>query len=80
MSGEFTRGARINVVEIVADQDDCAWDQPCKYGHRVESHAVYCHNDWWEEAPRKCRRTWYTGGAVRDEDCAGFRANEDIKR
>ena len=39
-----------NIVEMVADHEDCAFDQPCKYGHRVEGHAVYCHNDEWKEA------------------------------
>ena len=62
----------MNLVEWIADSDDSAFDQPCRYGHRVEGHAVYCHNDWWPDAPTKCRRTWYTGGEVRDEDCPGF--------
>ena len=65
----------INLVEMFAEPEDCAFDQPCKYGHRVESHAVYCHNDEWVDGPRKCRRTWYTGGEVRDEDCDGFAPN-----
>lgn len=68
-----------NVVELIQDEDaDCAFDQPCKYGHRVEGHAVYCHNRGWEFAPRKCRRTWYTGGKVRDEDCMGFKTNPNV--
>ena len=65
----------INLVEMCADAEDCAFDQPCAHGHRVEGHAVYCHNTTWAEAPRKCRRTWYTGGVVRDEDCPGFTPN-----
>lgn len=65
----------LNLVEMLADDEDSAFDQPCKYGHRVEDHAVYCHNDAWKESPRKCRRTWYTGGEVRDEDCPGFEPN-----
>lgn len=65
----------LNIVEMVADDDDCAFDQPCAHGHRVETHAVYCHNSEWADAPRKCRRTWYTGGKVRDEDCPGFKPN-----
>jgi len=69
-----------NIVEMVADHEDCAFDQPCKYGHRVEGHAVYCHNDEWKEGPRKCRRTWHTGGEVMDEDCEGFAANPDYKQ
>jgi hypothetical protein len=66
----------MNLVEIIAEPDECAYDQPCKYGHRVECHAVYCHNQAWSDAPRKCRRTWYTGGEVRDEDCPGFAPND----
>lgn len=64
-----------NIVELIADQDDSAFDQPCKFGHRVEGHAVYCHHDEWVSGPRKCRRSWYTGGEVRDEDCPGFAPN-----
>lgn len=52
------------------------FDQACAFGERVGGHAVYCTNDAWTEGPRKCRRTWYTGGEVRDEDCEGFKANE----
>lgn len=64
-----------NLVELIADEDECAWDQPCAFGNRVDGHAVYCHNDKWLYAPRKCRRTWYTGGEVKDEDCRGFKPN-----
>lgn len=67
----------INLVELVSDES--AFDQPCKYGNRVETHAVYCHNDQWKDAPRKCRRTWYTGGREKDEDCQGFCANTTTK-
>jgi hypothetical protein len=63
-----------NWVEIFTEESK--FDQPCKYGNRVEAHAVYCHNEEWSDAPRKCRRTWYTGGEERDEDCAGFEVNE----
>ena len=59
-------------------EKDDAFDQPCKYGHRVGGHAVYCHNEWWNGAPRKCRRTWYTGGEVKDEDCQGYRSNLNL--
>jgi hypothetical protein len=65
----------INVVELIADQDECAFDQPCRFGHRVEGHAVYCQNDAWTDGPRKCRRTWYSGGEFKDEDCPGFQPN-----
>lgn len=63
-----------NVVEILAlgGQDDCAFDQPCHYGHRVESHAVYCHNDAWPDSPRKCHRNRRD---FKHEDCPGFYPN-----
>jgi hypothetical protein len=64
-----------NWVEMLADEDEIFWDQPCVYGCRIESHSVYCHNDKWREKPRKCRRTWYTGGEIKDEDCPGFSLN-----
>ena len=69
----------MNLVEMIADDDDCAFDQHCKYGNRVESHAVYGHNENWEGRPRKCRRTWYTGGEIKDEDCEGFCVNDNFK-
>jgi hypothetical protein len=61
-----------NIVEMVSD-DDCAFDQPCYFGHRVGTHAVYCHCDAWPDAPGKCRRdrTDY-----RHEDCPGFVPNK----
>lgn len=69
-----------NIVEAIQEPDaDCAFDQPCKFGHRVEGHAVYCHNDAWHDGPRKCRRTWYTGGETKDEDCPGFQPNSEFK-
>lgn len=69
-----------NLVEFIQEPNaDCAFDQPCKFGHRVEGHAVYCHNDEWKDGPRKCRRSWYTGGSVKDEDCDGFQPNTDFK-
>jgi hypothetical protein len=67
----------MNLVELTADEDECATDQPCKFGNRVSGHAVYCHNEEWSEAPRKCRRSWYTGGLERDEDCPGFAPNPE---
>lgn len=69
----------INVVELMADVDDCAYDQLCKYGHRVEHHAVYCHNDKWADAPRKCKwgKRFYGSDKVgmQEGDCPGFEAN-----
>ena len=72
---------KVNIVELIAagEDRDCAFDQPCKYGRRVEEYAVYCHNLEWAESPMKCRRTWYTNGKVRDEDCRGFAQNLNYK-
>ena len=67
-------GDNINIVELVSDEEQ-AFDQPCAFGNRCGGHAVYCHNEAWPNAPRKCRRSWYTGGEVRDEDCPGFLRN-----
>jgi hypothetical protein len=67
---------------MIADEDDCAFDQPCIYGHRVNGHAVYCHNEKWKSAPRKCRCSWYYGGKKGDEDkdCPGFKKNPTYKK
>lgn len=69
--------SEMNIVEIIMESDgeDCTFDQPCKFGHRCGGHAVYCHNNEWEDAPRKCRRSWYTGGEFPDEECEGYQPN-----
>ena len=68
-----------NLVEMC---EEGAWDQPCKYGHRIDSHAVYCHNDNWKDAPRKCRQSWYWGGkkGMEDKDCEGYKPNPNYKQ
>lgn len=63
--------------QLFADDDDVKHNQPCVHGTLVDGHAVYCHNTTWKDAPRKCRRTWYTGGEVKDEDCPGFSSNPE---
>lgn len=73
----------INLVELMAASEDCAFDQPCKFGHRVEFHAVYCHNEEWKDAPRKCK---YGDGCAevygippednKHELCPGFSPNQ----
>jgi hypothetical protein len=68
----------VNLVELVCDEG--GHDQPCRWGNRCEDHAVYCTNDGWLYSPRKCRRTWYTGGKTRDEDCPGFAPNPMLTR
>ena len=69
----------LNLVEMVTEG---VFDQPCKYGHRVEHHAVYCHNDEWIDGPRKCRQSWYYGNEKghEDKDCPGFKPNPDYKK
>jgi hypothetical protein len=65
----------VNLVEMIDDGEAGGFNQPCRYGNLCEGHAVYCHNEKWLYGPRKCRRTWYTGGDVRDEDCEGYEPN-----
>ena len=65
----------LNVVEVIAD-GDCAFDQPCCFGHRVEQHAVYCHNEAWPDSPCKCH---CNRDGFRHEDCPGFVANPDYR-
>lgn len=65
----------MNLVEMCSDEQ--AFDQPCKFGNRVETHSVYCHNE--EMNCMKCRRTWYTGGEDKDEDCPGYVPNPEYK-
>jgi hypothetical protein len=64
----------MNLVEMFADENDMLFNQRCAHGNLVFGHAVYCHSDD-PESPRKCRRTWYTGGAEKDEDCPFFKPN-----
>jgi len=67
-----------NLVEICSDPQQCAYDQQCKFGYRVEDHAVYCHNDLWDDSPYKCRQAWFTGGKINDEECIGFQPRIDV--
>ena len=69
----------MNLVEMLADENECIYDQSCYYGHRVIGHAVYCHNYAWKGSPRKCRRSHFTGGEIKDEDCKGFKPNTRLK-
>jgi hypothetical protein len=62
-----------NIVEMIqSPDDDCAFDQQCYFGHRVNGHAIYCHNDAWPDAPRKCRRNRTDH---LHEDCPGYVPN-----
>lgn len=65
-----------NLVELVDDGEDSAFDQPCAFGHRVDGHAVYCHNEGWPNGPRKCRRR-QDDPKYLHEDCPGFVLNPD---
>jgi len=61
-----------NLVELVEAGE---WNQACRWGHLITNYAVYCHNP--NADVRKCRRTWYTGGEVRDEDCPNFASRNE---
>lgn len=66
-----------NLVEAIQDEDDdCAFDQPCCFGHRVNGHAIYCHNESWPDHPGKC---WRNRTDFLHEDCAGFVRNPDVE-
>lgn len=67
-----TRAFTPNVVEILADEEDCAFDQPCLYGYRVENYKVYCHNNVWLYAPSVCHRSLSYPHA----QCPGFKENK----
>jgi hypothetical protein len=62
------------------DMPPARFDQSCGWGEYVPGHAVYCTNEEWADGPRKCRRTWYTGGETRDEDCEGFKPNAEVAK
>ena len=64
----------INLVEMVADPEDCAFDQDCKYGYRVDQHSVYCHND--DSPYRKCHFGWRSGGETPDSECPFYKQNK----
>ena len=64
----------VNLVELLADPSEWATDTPCAWGHRVEGHAVYCHNDGWLYSQRKCRRR-QDDPEWKHENCPGYRAN-----
>lgn len=68
---EETREAPFNIVTLLADENDCGYDQVCAYGYRVETHAVYCHHTGWLYAPSKCKR----GGDWPHAECPGYLAN-----
>lgn len=69
----------IDIAKIaIASIEGELHDQPCRFGCRAGSHAVYCESERGD-MPRKCRRTWYTGGRVRDEICPGYELNPEYR-
>ena len=65
----------VNLVELMADGDECAFDTPCLHGHHVKGHAIYCHNREWKHSPRKCRRGPFSFEGVTFDGCPGYCAN-----
>jgi hypothetical protein len=73
--------AFVNIVEMISDSDDNAWDQPCAHGYRVAGHAVYCHNERWLYAPRKCRRgEQWDGTDWPHAKCPGYKPNPTAQK
>ena len=66
-----------NLVEMLSDESEKSKNQKCKFGCLVAGHAVYCHSTN-PDAPRKCRRSWYSGGSVKDEDCEFYEPNTNL--
>lgn len=58
----------LTLNELCFDED-MLYDQPCYWGLRFGTHAVYCHNQ--DSGCMKCR------GYTKD-DCDGYRDNEDM--
>jgi len=75
--------SQVNLVELMwGDEPGSGFNQRCKYGYLVAGHSVYCHNDEWENSPRKCRRSWYYGGTepeYTDENCPGYKPNPEYQ-
>lgn len=63
-----------NIVELIDDDEDGGFDQPCCFANRVGGHATYCHNEAWPNSPSKCRRGWDDTWL----ECPGFVANPDF--
>jgi len=69
-----------NIVPMVTGVE---LDQPCLYGERCETHAVYCNNP--DSDYRKCHHSWYYGRVAsildktNDETCEWFKPNPDFK-
>jgi len=69
---------QINIVPLIVNDEEIFFDQTCCWGCRAGNHAVYCENENWSDHPRKCRRTWFTGGKTKDEDCEGFEPQDHV--
>lgn len=62
--------------------EDGEFNQKCKFGKLVNSHAVYCKSPD-RNAPMKCRRTWFYGEAAKnmqDEDCPYYEPNKNLTK
>ena len=67
---------QFNMVEFFAGEDeDQAFDQPCKYENRVGGHSTYCHNA--KVGARKCYYR-FTDARTHSE-CEGFEFNPEYK-
>lgn len=67
--------SNLTLNELCFDSD-FFYDQPCYWGSRFGTHAVYCH---CKKGPMKCRRTWFTSGQTKDEECEHFKENEEME-
>jgi hypothetical protein len=54
--------------------DKHVFDQPCKHGCRCGDIIILC-NSADINSPIKCRHTWYTNGAIKDEECPFYSPN-----
>ena len=69
---------QFNMVEAMfGEEEDCAFDQPCTYGHRVGGHSVYCHHP--NGLARKCYYRWCTPKEHEANECGGYTPNPDYK-
>src|SRR5215472_13900241 len=55
------------------EKEDCAFDQPCIYGHRTGGHSVYCHHP--DGIARKCYYRWCSQKDHEANKCGGYKPN-----
>jgi hypothetical protein len=75
-TGKLTQ---FNLVEAMfGDEEECAFDQPCVYGHRVGHHSVYCHHP--DGLARKCLYRFSKDLADYEQNkCGGYTPNPNWK-